>query len=86
MPGASGNMTNDNANRTKWRTELYKAKSHGSKYKEDIKEPGLLSRWPKFLDLQTKLPDPGEVAALLEMRSMCLGKDASKEEIGEACR
>ena len=48
--------------RTALRTELYKAKSKSSKHKDDIKERGLLSRWPKFLDLQMKLPEPGEPA------------------------
>ena len=43
----------------------------------------MLSRWPKFLDLQVKLPDPGEIAALMEMRKMCPGKPATLEEIKE---
>lgn len=46
----------------------------------------MLKRWPKFLDLHTELPDTGEVAALLEMRATCPGKDAAKEEIGQGCR
>ena len=46
----------------------------------------MLSRWPKFLDLQVKLPDPGETAALVEMRWMCPGKAATLEEIDEICR
>ena len=79
-------MNNDQANRTKWRTELYKAKSHGSKYKDDIKEPGLLDRWPKFMDLQVKLPDPGETAALVGMRKMCPGQPATLEEIETVCQ
>ena len=83
MPGASGDASKDQMMRTQWRTELYKAKSKDSKYKDDIKEPGLLSRWPKFMDLQVKLPDPGETVALVEMRKMCPGKPATLEEIEE---
>ena len=86
MPGDSGTVNNDQFNRTKWRTELYKCKSKGSKYKDDIKEPGLLSRWPKFMDLQVKLPEPGEATALVEMRKMCPGKPATLEEIKEISR
>ena len=33
-----------------------------------------------------KLPDPGESAALVEMRTMCPGKPATLEDIEEACR
>ena len=69
-----------------WRTELYKGKSKDSKYQDEIKEPGLLTRWPKFLELQVKLPDPGEPAALVEMRTMCPGKPATLEEISEICK
>ena len=74
---------NDRKYRSKWRTELYKAKSHDSKYKDKLKEPGLLSRWPEFLDLQVKLPEPPESVALEEMRKMCPGKPATLEEIEE---
>ena len=73
MPGASGDTTSDQKNRTKSRKELYTGKDKHSKYKVPIKEAGLLSKWPKFLDLQVKLPDPGEAAALVEMRTMCPG-------------
>ena len=66
--------------------ELYKGRSKDSKYKDEIKELGLLSRWPKFLDLQVKLPDPVEAAALVEMRKMCPGKPATLEEIKEISR
>ena len=38
------------------------------------------------MDLQVKLPDPGETAALVEMRMMCLGKLATLEEIEEISR
>ena len=82
MPGT---MSTDQQNRRHWRTELYKAKSQASKYNDEIKEPGLLSRWPKFLDLQVKLPDPGGTVALVEMRRMCPGKPATLEEIEEVC-
>jgi len=83
MPGASGEKTNDQCNRIKWRTELYKAKSKDSKYKDDIKEPGLLSRWPKFLDLEMEMASAGETVALGEIRKMCPGKPATLEEIEE---
>ena len=70
MPGASGKMNSDQSKRTRLRKELLTGKSEDSKYKREIKELGLLSRWPKFLGLQVKLPDPGETAALMEMRKM----------------
>ena len=35
---------------------------------------------------KVKLPDPGESAALVEMRTMCPGKPATLEDIEEACR
>ena len=72
--------------RTQWRSELYKGKSKDNKYTQTIKEPGLLSRWPKFLDLQMKLPIPGVSVALREMESMCPGKAATLEEIKVSCR
>ena len=80
-----GEVSHDQKMRAQWRIELYKGKSKDSKYKDDIKEPGLLSRWPKFMDLQVKLPDPGETVALVEMRKMCPGKPATLEEIEEIC-
>ena len=43
--------SNDQWMRTQWRTELYRAKTKKSKYKEKLEEPRLLSRWPKFLRL-----------------------------------
>ena len=46
----------------------------------------LIEKWPKFLDLQAKLPEPGETAALVEMRKMCLGAAATLEYFEEACR
>ena len=80
------NTNNDQMNRVQWRTELFKGKSKDSKYTCPIKEPGLLSRWTKFLGLQVKLPDPGETAALVEMRKMCPGQPATLEEIEAACK
>ena len=79
-------MNNDQVNRTQLRCECYSGKTKRSKYKDAVKEPGLLSRWPKFLDLQVKLPDPGETAALVEMRKMCPGQPATLEEIEAACK
>ena len=38
-----------------------------------------------LLDLLANLPDPGETAALREILLMCPGKDATLEEIKEAC-
>ena len=88
MPGASGEKTDDQCNRTKWRTELYKAKSKDSKYKHEIKEPGLLSRWPKCMDLQMKMAmaHAGDAALLVEMQKMCPGKPTTLEEIEEISR
>ena len=80
------NTNNDQKSRTKLYNELWKGKSEHTQYKETIKEPGLLDRWPKFLDLQARLPDPGGPAALVEMRKMCAGKAATLEEMEEACR
>ena len=60
-----------------------------NKYKKDLDEQGkggTLEKWPKLLDLQVKLPGPGESAALVEMRKMCPGAAAPLEEIEEACR
>ena len=85
MPGATSSKQQDRKN---LRTELYlkKKRGHDYKYKEDMPQVMLLGKWPKFLDLQAKLPDPGESAALVEMREMCLGKPASLEEIKEICQ
>ena len=82
---AEQNLEIEQRNRERRREELYKAKSQHSNYKEDIKEKDLLARWPKFLDLQVKLPDPGEAATLVEMRKMRPGKAASKEDIEGVC-
>ena len=86
MPGVSGDVNNDQVNRTQLRCECYSGKTKRSKYNDAVKEPGLLSRWPKFLGLQVKLPDPGETAALVEMRKMCPGQPATLEEIEAAFR
>ena len=51
-----------------------------------LPRPGVASLpLPKFLYPQVKLPDPGELAALAEMRKMCPGKAATLEDIKEAC-
>ena len=83
MPGASGDVNNDQKTRTKLRNELYKSKSEHTRYKESIKEPGLLERWPKFLQLQFDLPTPTKSEALAQMAAMCPGKPASLEEIAD---
>ena len=46
----------------------------------------MVKRWPKFLDLQIKLPEPGELVALEQMKSMCPGREADQVEIREVCR
>ena len=83
MPGG---QSNDQKSRTLWRNECYTGKSKDSKYTSSIKEPGLIDRWPKFLHLQVKLPDPGVSAALFEMRRMCPGEPASSDEIEKLCK
>ena len=83
---AEQNLEIDEKNRARWRTELYKAKSHHSSYKEELKEKDLLKRWPMFLDLQTKRKGHGAQQALREMQSMRPGKDATEEEVGEVSR
>ena len=65
---------------------LKKKRGSDNKFKEDMPEGMLIEKWPKFLDLQAKLPEPGETAALVEMRKMCLGKPATFEELEETCR
>ena len=82
MPGAS---SADQQNRKQWRCECFTGKRKENKFTKPVGEHGLLSRWPKFLDLQVKLPDPGELAALVEMREMCPGKPATLEEIAAMC-
>ena len=61
--------------------ELYTGKDEHSKYKGAIKEPGLLSRWPKFLRLEVKLPKPTPTEVLANMRLMCPCEPATNEEI-----
>ena len=85
MPGTG---TQDQRDRKALRKECYLKKKRGmdAKFKEDMPEGALLGKWPKFLDLQVSLPDPGETAALVEMRNMCPGKSATLEKIEEACQ
>ena len=63
----------------RWRTVLYKHDSSWTSW------GNLLTRWQIFLDLLANLADPGETAALREIRLMCPGKDATLEEVKEAC-
>ena len=42
---------------------------------------GRLGKWPKFVDLRVELPDLGEPAALVEMRTMCPGRAATLQEV-----
>ena len=65
---------------------LKKKRGNDCKFKDDMPEGMVLDRWPKFLDLQVKLPDPGEPAALVDMKTMCPGKAATLQEIEGACR
>ena len=76
-----GNMDNDQKMRTHWRTELYKAMTQKSKYMDELKEPGLLTRWPKFLRLEVQLPKPTPTEVLANLRLMCPCEPATKEEI-----
>ena len=50
---------------------MKKKRGNDCKFKDDMPEGMVLDRWPKFLDLQVKLPDPGEPAALVDMKTMC---------------
>ena len=61
-----GQMTQNSRDRKNLRKELYLKKKRGSdgKFKEDMPEGILLEKWPKFLDLQVKLPEPGETDTL----------------------
>ena len=73
MPGTG---IQDQRDRKALRKECYLKKKRGTdaKFKEDMPEGMLLVKWPKFFNLQMKLPDPGEPVALVEMRKMCPGK------------
>ena len=70
------------------RKECFLKKKRGidRKFKEDMSEGMLLEKWPKFLDLQVKLPNPGETAALAEMRKMCPGQPATLQDIEDIHR
>ena len=48
-------------------------------------EAMLLTKWPKFMDLQMKMAmaHAGDAALLVEMRKMCPGKPTTLEEIEE---
>ena len=85
MPGKT---TTEHVSRHYARKECYLKKKRGNdaKFKEDMSDHMVLQKWPKFLELQVKLPDPGEPAALVEMRTMCPGKPATLEEISEICK
>ena len=71
MPGQT---SSDQKTRTKLRNELYKGKSEHSQYQDEIKLPGLLQRWPTFLQLEYDLPTPTKSEALAQMRIMCPGR------------
>ena len=68
-------MTKDQRTRANLRGECYlkKKRSNGGRFKEGLSNDLVLEKWLKFLDLQAKLPNPGETAALAEMRKMCPG-------------
>ena len=65
---------------------LKKKRGSDNKFKEDMPEAMLVEKWPKLLDVQVKLSDPGETAALAEMLRMCPGETATLEDIEKACR
>ena len=79
------NLEIDEGDRAMWRTELYKAELCLFKCCPGLKLR-LFKRWFMFLDLHAKLPDPGEIAALREIRLLRPGKDVTLDEIKEACR
>ena len=87
MPSGQG-QTTEQGSRANLRKEcsLKKKRSNDGKFKEDMSEHMVLQKWPKFLDLQVKLPDLGETAALVETRWMCPGNSATLEEIEESRR
>ena len=78
-------MTKDQRTRANLRGECYlkKKRSNDGKFKGDLPNDLVLEKWLKFLDLQAKLPNPGETAALAEMRKMCPGQPATLQEIEE---
>ena len=61
-----GQMTQNQCDRNNLRKECYLKRKRGNngKFKEDMPEGILLEKWPKFLDLQVKLPEPGETDTL----------------------
>ena len=65
---------------------LKKKRGTDNKFKEDMPEAMLVEKWQKFLDVQVKLSDHGETAALAEMLRMCPGETATLEDIEKACR
>ena len=81
-------MTKDQRTRANLRGECYlkKKRRNDGKFKEDLPNDLVLEKWLKFLDLQAKLPNPGETAALAEMRKMCPGQLATLQEIEEIHR
>ena len=81
-------MTKDQRTRANLRGECYlkKKRSNGGRFKEGLSNDLVLEKWLKFLDLQAKLPNPGETAALAEMRKMCPGQLATLQEIEEIRR
>ena len=75
------NTNTNQFNRTQLRKECYSGMRKESKYTKPVGEPGLLSRWPKFLRLEVKLPKPTPTEVLANLRLMCPCEPATHEEI-----
>ena len=76
----------DAATRRNLRKECYTGRWRNTPAKYIPKDKLVDEKWPEFLDLQVKLPEPGEAVALVEMRKMCPGKAATLADIEEASR
>ena len=80
------NLSADAATRRNLRKECYTGRWRNTPAKYIPEDKLVDEKWPEFLDLQVKLPEPGEAVALVEMRKMCPGKAATLAEIEEASR
>ena len=76
----------DAATRRNLRKECYTGRWRNTPAKYIPEDKLVDEKWPEFLDLQVKLPEPGEAVALVEMRKMCPGGGATFAEIEEASR
>ena len=65
---------------------LKKKRGMDRKFKEDMLEGMLLTKWPKFFALEVKLSSFGTNAELQEMKKMCPGEPKSLEKIKKMCQ